>query len=124
MIIIGVNNSHELNKYKPVDGKYEYRRIPLEKNEAKYIYVPLSVITDTKLDIRRVAVFSYMKIHCGLNNVVNFTIPVIVEWCGGKPDRTANGSNEKTLFTLDSLEDGGYLTYLTDKRADENGVYP
>lgn len=115
MIIIGVNNSHELDKYKLVEGKYEYRRIPLENNEAKYIYVPLSVITDTKLDIRRVAVFSYMKIHCGLNNIVNFTIPDIVEWCGGKPDRTANGSNGKTLLTLDSLEDRGYLTYLTDK---------
>ncbi len=130
MIKIGVNNSHELNSHEPVDGKYEsfaeskgriaegkyeYRRIPLEDSASKYIYVPLSVITDTKLDIRRVAVFTYLRLHCGLNNVINFTIPDIVEWCGGKPDRTANGSNSKTLFTLDSLNDGGYLTYLTEK---------
>lgn len=115
MIIIGVNNSHELNSYEPIDGKYEYKRIPLEDLASKYIYVPLSVITDTKLDIRRVAVFSYMKIHCGLNNIVNFTIPDIVEWCGGKPDRRANGSNDKVLSTLDSLSDEGYLTYLTEK---------
>ncbi len=115
MIIIGVNNSHELNSYKPVDGKYEYQKIPLEGSASKYIYVPLSVITDTKLDIRRVGVFSYLRIHCGLNNIVNFTIPDIVEWCGGKPDRRANGSNDKILSTLDSLNDGGYLTYLTEK---------
>lgn len=115
MIIIGVNNSHELNSYKPIDGKYEYNRIQLEGSESKYIYVPLSVITDTKLDLRRVAVFSYLRIHCGLNNIVNFTVPDIVEWCGGKPDRRANGSNEKVLLTLDSLNDGGYLTYLTEK---------
>ena len=114
MIIIGVNNSHELNGYKPVEGKYEYRRIQLKGLESKYIYVPLSVITDTAIDIRRVSIFSYLKIHCGLNDVVNFTIPDIVEWCGGKPDRRPNGSNEKTLLTLDSLEDGGYLTYITE----------
>lgn len=118
MIIIGVNNSHELNSYESyevVEGKYEYKRIPLEGLASKYIYVPLSVITDTELDIRRVAAFSYLRIHCGLNNIVNFTVPDIVEWCGGKPDRTANGSNSKILSTLDSFNDGGYLTYLTEK---------
>lgn len=115
MISIGVNNSHELSIYKPVEGKYEYNRIPLEDAASKYIYVPLSVITDTELDIRRIGVLSYLRIHCGLNNIINFTIPDIVEWCGGKPDRRANGSNDKALSILDSLNGGGYLTYLTDK---------
>lgn len=115
MIIISVNNSHELNEYNVIDGKYEYDKVQLEDSASKYIYVPLSVITDTELDIRRVAVFSYLRIHCGLNNVINFTVPDIVEWCGGKPDRTANGSNSKLLSTLDSLSSGGYLTYLTEK---------
>lgn len=115
VIKIGANNSHELNDYKLIDGKYEYDKILLDDLESKYIYIPLSVITDTKLDIRRVAVFSYLRVHCGLNNVINFTIPDIVEWCGGKPDRTANGSNSKLLSTMDSFNDGGYLTYLTEK---------
>lgn len=115
MIKIGVNNSHELNSYELVDGKYEYSRIQLEGSESKYIYVPLSVITDTKLDTRRVAAFSYLRIHCGLNNVVNFTVPDIVEWCGGKPDRRTNGTNDKVLCVLDALNDGGYLTYLTEQ---------
>lgn len=115
MIIIGVNNSHELSTYKPVDGKYEYGRIPLDDFSSRYIYVPLSVITDTELDIRRISILSYLRIHCGLNNVINFTIPDIVEWCGGKPDRRANGSNDKVLSMIDSLSDRGYLTYLTEK---------
>lgn len=130
MIEIGVNNSHELNAYKPVDGKYEsiaeskwciaegkyeYHRIPLEDSASKYIYVPLSVITDTKIDARRVGIFSYLRIHCGLNNIINFTVPDIVEWCGGKPDRRANGSNDKVLYALDAFSDRGYLTYLTEK---------
>ena len=98
-----------------VDDKYEYKRILLNEFQSKYIYVPLSVITDTKLDIRRVGIFSYLRIHCGLNNVIGFTIPDMVEWCGGKPDRRVNGSNDKALSTLDSLRDSGYLTYLTEK---------
>ena len=113
MIKIDVNNRQE--SYILVDGKYEYKRIPLEESQSKYIYVPLSVITDTELDTRRVGVFSYIRIHCGLNNIVNFTIPDIVEWCGGKPDRRTNGSNDKILSTLNSFNNGGYLTYLTEK---------
>jgi DNA-binding ferritin-like protein (Dps family) len=113
VINIEVNNRQESCIL--VDGKYEYKRIQLEDSQSKYIYVPLSVITDTELDIKRVGAFSYLKIHCGLNNIVNFTIPDIVEWCGGKPDRRANGSNDKLLSTLDSFNNGGLLTYLTEK---------
>lgn len=113
MIKIGVNNRQE--HCIPVDGKYEYSKTPLSELESKYIYIPLSVIADVKLDTRRVGVFSYLRIHCGLNNIINFTIPDVVEWCGGKPDRRTNGSNDKTLSTVDNLNNGGYLTYLTEK---------
>lgn len=97
------------------DGKYEYKRILLEDENSKYIYIPMSVIVNTELDIRRVAVFSYIRVHCGLNNMIGLTVPDIVEWCGGKSNRRANGTNEKTLVVLDSLNDGGYLTLLTEK---------
>lgn len=108
-----MNNRQE--SYELVDGKYEYRRTPLEESKAKYIYIPLSVIADVKLDIRRVGIFSYLRIHSGLNNVINLTIPDMVEWCGGKPDRRVNGTNDKFLCTLDAFNDGGYFTYLTEK---------
>ena len=113
VINIDVNNRQE--SYTPIDGKYEYKRIALDGFQSKYIYIPLSVITDIELDIRRVGIFSYLRIHCGLNNIIGFTIPDIVEWCGGKPDRKANGSNGKILDTLDILNNNGYLTYLTEK---------
>lgn len=113
--MIKINSNNRQESYTVVDGKYEYRRIPLEESQSKYIYVPLSVITDAELDIRRVGIFSYLRIHCGLNNVIGFTIPDMVEWYGGKPDRRANGSNDKALSTLDTLRDRGYLTYLTEK---------
>lgn len=101
--------------YTLVDGKYEYKKVLLKDFQSKYIYIPLSVITDTELDIKRIGIFSYLRIHCGLNNVIGFTIPDIVEWYGGKPDRRINGVNDKTLSTLDILNDKGYLTYLTEK---------
>ena len=103
------------NEYAVVDGKYEYKKMPLKESQAKYIYIPLSVITDVELDARRVGAFSYLRLHYGLNTIVNFTIPDIIEWCGGKPDRRVNGSNDKLLSILDSFNNGGYLTYLTEK---------
>lgn len=113
MINIDVNNRQET--FSLVDGKYEYKRILLEECKSKYIYVPMSVITDTELDVRRVSIFSYLRIHCGLNNVIGFTIPDMIEWFGGKPDRRTNGTNDKVLLALDTLSNRGYLTYLTDK---------
>ena len=112
MIKIGVNNRQE---YALVDDKYEYSKISLNELTSKYIYVPMSVIVNTELDARRVGVFSYLRVHCGLNNVIGFTASDIVEWCGGKSDRRANGSNDKTISVIDALYDGGYLTYLTEK---------
>ena len=112
--MININENNRQEPYAPVDGKYEYKRILLEDSQSKYIYVPLSVITDNELDIRRVGIFSYLRIHCGLNNVIGFTIPDMVEWCGGKPDRRVNGTNDKFLSTLDSFSSRGYLTYLTE----------
>lgn len=113
--MIDVNNRYELNKYKVVEGKYEYPKIQLEDLKSKYIYIPISVITDTELDTRRVGAFSYLRIHSGLNDVVGFTISDMVEWCGGKSDRRTNGTNDKFLNVIDSLSNRGYLTYSTEK---------
>lgn len=83
--------------------------------KSKYIYIPLSIIIDTELDTKRIGVFSYLRMRCGLDDVVGFTIPDMVEWCGGKPDRRANGSNDKFLNIVDLLSDKGYLTYLGEQ---------
>lgn len=97
------------------ENKYEYKRIELEEHQAAHIYIPWEVIADVSLDARRVGIFSYLRTHCGINNVVNLTVPDMVEWCGGKPDRRANGTNDKFLYALDAFSDDGYLTYLTER---------
>lgn len=111
--MIDTNNRYE-SDCSLIDGKYEYSKIQLEDSKAKYIYIPLSVITDTELDLKRIGIFSYLKIHCGLNDIIGFTIPDMVEWCGGKPDRKINGTNDKFLNMVNLLSNRGYLTYLTD----------
>ena len=95
--------------------KYEYKKVLLTDYESKYIYVPLSVIVDNELDVKRVGVFSYLRIHCGLNDVVGFTIPDLVEWCGMKPNKRDGKTNDKFLSIIDDLANRGYLTYLTKK---------
>ena len=98
-----------------VNNKYEYSKTLLTEAESKYISIPLSAIVDKELDTKRVGILSYLRVHCGLNDIVGFTIPDMVEWCGGKPDRKTNSTNDKFLSVLDSLVDRGYLTYLNKK---------
>lgn len=70
---------------------------------------------DKELDVKRIGVLSYLRIHCGLNNAVGFTIPDMVEWCGLKPNKRQGSTNDKFLSLVDGLYNRGYLTYLTEK---------
>ena len=112
MIKIELDNRYETSS---VNNRFEYSRTPLIESESKYISIPLSAIVDTELDIKRVGILSYLRVHSGLNDIVGFTIPDMVEWCGSKPDRKTNSTNDKFLNVLDSLVDRGYLTYLNEK---------
>ena len=103
------------NKYNVYDGKYEYPKIELKDKESRYVRIPWSIISDLELDTKRVAVFSYLRIRCGSDNIIGFTIPNMVKWCGNKPDRKINGTNDKFLNIVDIFNDMGYLTYLTDR---------
>lgn len=106
---MGVHNDSNKNY------RYEYDKTLLADLESKYIYIPLSLITDKELDVKRIGVFSYLRIHCGLNDVVGFTIPDMVEWCGMKPNKREGKTNDKFLSIVDDLNHRGYLTYLTEQ---------
>lgn len=110
---MNVNNNGSKD-YK-TDYKYEYEKQPLSDLESKYIYIPLSVIMDNNLDVKRVSVFSYLRIHCGLNNLIGFTVPDMVTWCGMKPNNREGKTNDKFLSVIDSFSNTGHLTYLTNK---------
>lgn len=104
----GYNNGNK-------DYRYEYSKTPLTDSQSKYIYIPMSVIVDGELDIKRVGVLSYLRIHCGLNDVAGFTIPDMVEWCNMKPNKREGKTNDKFLSIIEDLKNKGYLTYLTEK---------
>lgn len=86
----------------------------LEGSASKYIYIPLSIILDNKLDAKRIGVLSYLRIHCGLNDIVGFTIPDMVEWNGMKPNKRIDKTNDKFLNIVEDFCNRGYLTYLTE----------
>lgn len=96
------------------DNKYEYSKTLLDGLASKYIYIPLSIILDKELDTKRIGIFSYLKIHCGLNDTIGFTISDMVEWNGMKPNRGVDKTNGKFLNIIDDLCSRGYLTYLTE----------
>lgn len=97
------------------DYKYEYTKTLLTDLESKYIYIPLSVIVDKELDNKRIGVLSYLRIYCGLNDIVGFTIPDMIEWCGMKPNKREGKTNDKFLSIINDLNNKGYLTYLTEQ---------
>lgn len=97
------------------DYRYEYNKTLLTDLQSKYIYIPMSVIVDGELDIKRVGVLSYLRIHCGLNDVAGFTISDMVEWCNMKPNKREGKTNDKFMGIIEDLSSRGYLTYLTEK---------
>ena len=112
---MNVSNINNQNQSSKSDYKYEYDKIPLIDLESKYIYIPVSVINNSQLDAKRVSVFSYLRIHSGLNDLIGFTVPDLVSWCGMKPNNREGKTNDKFLNIVDSFADRGYLTYLTNK---------
>lgn len=97
------------------NNRYEYSKIALKGLEGKYISIPLSLITDSEIDEKRVSVLSFLKIRSGIDDIVAFTIPDMIEWCGSKPDRRTGGLNGKYIDALDELVDKGYITYLNER---------
>ena len=98
-----------------IDCKYEYAKTLLTDLESKYIYIPMSIITDDNLDVKRVATFSYLRIHCGVNDLIGFTISDMVTFCGMKPNNREGKINDKFLNIVDEFNNKKYLTYLTPK---------
>lgn len=109
MILNGVSDNSGKH-----ENKYEYAKTLLEDSASKYIYVPLSIILDNKLDAKRIGVLSYLRIHCGLNDIIGFTVSDMVEWNGMKPNKRIDKTNDKFLNVIEDFRNRGYLTYLTE----------
>lgn len=90
--------------------KYEYPSpVKLEGDEGAYYAIPASIILATNIDVKRISVFSHFSIRRGLDRTVLFSINGIVKWMGRKPNRNANGINNKILQVIDFLRANWYL---------------
>lgn len=107
-------------------GVYEYdTSIELTGLAKNYISIPASIILDISMDAKRVAVFSYFRIKKGLDDLIEFSVPSIVRWCGNKPDTRSDGISKKYMDVIDDLKDRGYLTYSGElaKVSNNNGEF-
>ena len=92
--------------------RYEYASpVELDTISGNYFAIPASIILDTDIDEKRVAIFSYFSTRRGVSCELAFSINNIVKWIGKKPDRHVNGINDKTMRIVEYLQDEGYLTF-------------
>lgn len=82
---------------------------------AKYLAVPMSLITDIDLNVKRVAAFLYCRKRMTFEDDFSFYITDMVKWCGYVPNRHVNGSSEKIINALSELESEGYLEINKNK---------
>lgn len=81
----------------------------LTGSAAKFISIPMSLITDTNLDVKRIAAYLYCRKKMTFEDDFTFYITDMVQWCGYVPNRHSNGINEKIASTLSELESEGYF---------------
>ena len=113
VIIISVaeRNTSLLGKNTSLSERYEYSSpVELDSISGNYFAIPASIILDTEINEKRVAVFSYFSSRRGIGCELLFSINNIIKWLGKKPDRHPNGINEKTIQVVEYLNDMGYLT--------------
>lgn len=84
------------------------------KVESNYFAIPSSIILNTNLNEKRITIFSYFAKRRDLDNEVLFSINHIVKWMGKKPNRTANGINNKIIEVVNYLKDNEYLKFSDD----------
>ena len=91
--------------------RYEYSALKeLDAISSNYFAIPASIITNTDMTEKRATVFSFFSVYRGLNSNLFFSVNNIVKWTGKKPNRHANGINNKITQVIQCLVDGGYLT--------------
>lgn len=81
-----------------------------------YFRVPDTVLLDTDMDKLRVALYLYLYIHKGYNHIVNFSVPLFLNWAGYKSDSHKGGINDKVLDAIDGLFCAGYIGFVGEQK--------
>lgn len=92
-------------------------RIKLIGNASKFIAIPSSIILNNKIDTKRVISYIFFAMKCGKDNELNFTIDLLVSWCGFVPNYHKGKINDKFFELIDDLEEMNFIS--CDKPNDE-----
>ena len=99
------------------DYSVEFKAIcKLEGPSKNYFRIPDEIIYNCELGKIRIALYAYLYIHKGINDIVNFSVPLFLNWAGLKSDSHSGGMNDKVLTAMELLSDMGYVCFVGDKK--------
>lgn len=96
------------------NDRYEYSLDSLTKlsgHSCIRITIPYSLITNTNLDVMRIAVFSYFYVRKGLDGIFYFSVNSILQFLNKVSNRHKGGINDKVISIMKSFMDMNYLKY-------------
>lgn len=80
--------------------------------EKLFVKIPLSIITDSSVNPMRIALYSYIRLRIGMDNVCFLSINDLLEWLHKRKNRNKGCINEKVIESLKQMKDSGYIDYL------------
>lgn len=87
----------------------------LDGFSGKHFRIPDEILLSKEMGKLRVSLYSYLYIHKGINDIVNFSVPLFLNWAGFKSDSHLGGINDKVLDTLHLLSVSNYISFTEDK---------
>lgn len=97
----------------------------LTGNSRLKITVPQSIIFDKDCDSMRLAVFAYLFIRRGQDDIFYFSVNTMLDWMHKKINRHKGGVNDKAVELLNHFRKQKYILYdnsvFEKEKIDENG---
>lgn len=89
------------------------------------ITIPQSIILDKDCDSMRLAVYTYLFIRRGRDDIFYFSVNTMLDWMHKKINRHKGGINDKVVELLNYLKDQKYILYdssvFEKKRMNKSG---
>lgn len=89
--------------------------IKTENVNDNYIKYPREIIEMKNLDIRRIAVFTYLAKYRTLSDHVNMSLNNLIQKSGYKVNRNVGKMNDQMIIILDTLKNLDYFTLVEGK---------
>ena len=99
--------------------------LELTGNAKIKITIPQSIILNKDCDSMRLAVYTYLFIRRGRDDIFYFSVNTMLDWMHKKINRHKGGVNDKAVELLNYLKDQKYILFdssvFEKEKVDENG---